>query len=105
MDPAYARSLASQVARYLKDRYGARKVFIFGPLVTGAFNPDSSVIDVGFVGAKEDLSSDANADAASDCKLHFSHRDADGLSRLRVINLSEADAETRNRILQEAEEL
>ena len=40
MDHAYARCLAYKVGHYLKDRYGARKVLVFGSLVTGFFNPD-----------------------------------------------------------------
>ena len=95
MDHAYARRLAGQVARYLKDRYGARKVLVFGSLVTGFFNPDFSPISVGFVGASENLDADANADAVSDCRFHFGHRDLDGINRLHIVSLKEVSPAMR----------
>ena len=105
MDHAYARRLAGKVARYLKDRYGARKVLMFGSLVTGFFNPDFCPIKVGFEGARENLDADANADALADCRFHFGHRDPDGLHRLQVVSLREVGPEMRNAILREAEEV
>ena len=101
MDHAYARCLASQVARYLKDRYGARKVLVFGSLVTGFFNPDFSPISVGFVGASENLDADANADAVSDCRF----RDPDGINRLHIVSLKDVSPAMRDWILWEAEEV
>ena len=105
MDHAYARCLASQVARYLKDRYGARKVLVFGSLVTGFFNPDFSPISVGFEGARENLDADANADAVSDCRFHFGHRDPDGINRLHIVSLRDVSPAMRDWILWEAEEV
>ncbi len=101
MDHAYARRLAGKVARYLKDRYGARKVMVFGSLVTGFFNPDFSSIKIGF----EEIGRDLDADAAADCRLHFGYRDPDGLKRLQVVSLKELSPETRKSILLEAEEV
>ncbi|MFA7345803.1 MAG: hypothetical protein WC003_16000 [Terrimicrobiaceae bacterium] len=101
MDHAYARRLAAQVAKYLKDRYGARKVLVFGSLVTGFFNPDFSPINVGFEGARDNL----DADAISDCRFHFGHRDPDGLNRLHVVSLKDVTPEMRDWILWESEEV
>jgi predicted nucleotidyltransferase len=101
MDHAYARRLAGQVARYLKDRYGARKVLMFGSLVTGFFNPDFSPISVGFEGARESL----DADAVADCRFHFGHRDSDGLNRLQIVSLKEVSPQMRDWILSESEEV
>lgn len=105
MDHAYARRLAGKVARYLKDRYGAKRVMMFGSLVTGFFNPDFCSIKVGFEGARENLDADAYADAVADCRFHFGHRDPDGLPRLQVVSLKEVSPETRTAILSESEEI
>ena len=101
MDHAYARRLAGKVGRYLKERYGAQKVMMFGSLVTGFFNPDFSPITIGFDGVKKNLS----ADAMADCRFHFGSRDPDGLSRLQVVSLQELDPEMRTRVLRESEEI
>ncbi len=101
MDHAYARRLAGKVARYLKDRYGARKVIMFGTLVTGFFNPDFCEIKVGFDEVRKNL----DADAVADCRLHFGDRDPDGLHRLQVVSLKSVSPETRAIIIQEAEEV
>ena len=105
MDHAYARRLAGQVGRYLRDRYGARKVLMFGSLVTGFFNPDFSPISVGFEGARENLDADANADAVADCRFHFGHRDPDGINRLQIVSLKEVSPQMRDWILWESEEV
>ncbi len=101
MDHAYAKRLACQVGKYLKVRYGAKKVMIFGSLVTGFFNPDFSSIKVGFEGIKRDL----DADAMSDCRFHFGSRDPDGLKRLLVVNLKELSPEHRQALLRVSEEI
>jgi len=101
MDHAYARRLAGKVARYLRNRYGARKVMVFGSLVTGFFNPDFSPIDIGFEGIEKNL----DADAVADCRFHFGHRDPDGLNRLHVVSLKDISPERRSVILSEAEEI
>lgn len=105
MDHAYARRLAGKVAGYLRDRYGARKVMVFGSLVSGFFNPDFSPINVGFEGARENLDADALADAVADCRFHFGYRDPDGLNRLRVVSLKELPPEEKTRLQWEAEEI
>lgn len=101
MDHAYARRLAGKVARYLKDRYGARKVMMFGTLVSGFFNPDFSPIKVGFEGVGNEL----DADAVADCRFHFGTRDPDGISRLQIVSLGELPPDARETILREAEEI
>lgn len=105
MDHAYARRLAGKVARYLRDRYGARKVMMFGSLVSGFFNPDFSPINVGFEGARENLDSDALADAVADCRFHFGYRDPDGIQRLQVVSLRELTPEEKALMLWESEEI
>ncbi len=62
---AYARRLAHSIGRYLKDRYGATKVLLFGSLTLGAYNPDFSDIDVYFEGVREELVASAMATAAA----------------------------------------
>lgn len=101
MDHAYARRFACKVARYLKDRYGARKVMVFGSLVSGLFNPDFSSINIGF----EDVVENMDADASSDTRFHFGYRDPDGLSRLQVVSLKHLSPEMRAFILQDSEEI
>lgn len=105
MHHAYARRLAGKVAKYLKDRYGARRVMLFGSMVSGFFNPDFSSIKVGFEGARENLDADAIADAVADCRFHFGYRDPDGLSRLDVVSLKEVSPQIRDEILRDAEEI
>lgn len=105
MHHAYARCLAGKVAKYLKDRYGARRVMMFGSMVSGFFNPDFSAIKVGFEGAREGLDADALADAVADCRFHFGYRDPDGLHRLQVVSLKEVSPQQREEILREAEEI
>ena len=101
MDHAYARRLAGKVAKYLKERYGARKVMMFGSLVTGFFNPDFSPINIGFEGVRNGLDDDASAD----CRFHFGHRDPDGIHRLQVVSMNEVSPEMRNWISHESEEI
>jgi predicted nucleotidyltransferase len=101
MDHAYARRLAGKVAKYLKERYGARKVMMFGSLVTGFFNPDFSPINIGFEGVRPGLDDDASAD----CRFHFGQRDPDGIHRLQVVSLKEVSPEMRNWISHESEEI
>jgi len=101
MDHAYARRLAGKVAKYLKDRYGARKVMVFGSLVSGFFNPDFSPIKIGFEGVGKNL----DADASADCRFHFGFRDPDGLHRLQVVSLKELSPEAREMALRESEEI
>lgn len=60
---------------------------------------------MGFEGAREDLDADSNADAASDCRFHFGHRDTDGINRLHVFSLKEVSPQMRDWILWEAEEV
>jgi len=101
MDHVYARRFAGTVARYLKDRYGARKVMMFGSIVTGFFNPDFCAINIGFDEVRKNL----DADAVADCRLHFGYRDPDGLHRLQVVSLKSFTPERRAAILLEAEEV
>jgi len=101
MDHAYARRFAGVVARYLRDRYGARKVMLFGSLVSGLFNPDFSSINIGFEGVVDNM----DADATADSRFHFGYRDPDGLSRLQIVSLNELSPEIRAFIRMESEEI
>ena len=101
MDHAYARRLAGKVARYLKARYKARKVMLFGSLASGLFNPDFCPIKIGFEGVVGNM----DADAAADSWLHFGCCDADGLKRLHVISLNKLSPEARQSIQRESEEI
>ncbi len=75
---AYAYRLAQGIAQYLKRRYGATRVMIFGSLAVGCYNPDFSDIDVYFEGVREELV----ADAMADCTLNFGLRDSSGRQRI-----------------------
>lgn len=101
MHIAYARRLAGRVARYLRDRYGARKVLLVGSAVTGMFNPDSSAVTVAFEGVRDGLEEDAPAD----CRFHFGTRDNGGIERLRIVNLGSISGSERQVLLMESEEV
>lgn len=101
MPHAYARRLAGKVARYLKERYGASRVLLFGTLASGFFNPDFSDIKVGFEGVKKELVDDAMAD----CRFHFGWRDPQGIRRLNVVSLAELGPAERNILVGETEEI
>lgn len=101
MPVAYARRLATRVARYLKDRYGAKRVMLLGSLASGLFNPDFSGIRVGFEGVQEDL----ERSAITDCRFHFGNRDPDGLDRLDVVSLAHLSPKDRDFLTRESEEI
>ena len=101
MDHAYARRLAGKVARYLKERYRARKVMLFGSLASGLFNPDFCPIYIGFEGVVANM----DADAASDSWLRFGCCDADGLRRLHVVSMNALSPEMRAFIQLDSEEI
>lgn len=101
MPIAYARTLAQSVARYLKKRYGATKVLLFGSLSIGAYNPDFSDIDVGFEGVRQELV----ASAMEDCRRNFGLRDSGGRIRIDVVNFDALPNETRQQISKTAEQL
>jgi predicted nucleotidyltransferase len=101
MPNAYARRLAQRVAGYLKRRYGATKVALFGSLAIGCYNPDFSDIDVYFEGVREPLV----ADAMADCKRNFGVTDSSGRTRVHYVCASEVSGSVRGEILRGAEEL
>ncbi|HEY5792661.1 MAG TPA: nucleotidyltransferase domain-containing protein, partial [Chthoniobacterales bacterium] len=98
---AYAHRLASKVARYLKKRYGATKVMLYGSLVMGCYNPDFSDIDVYFEGVREEWV----ADALADCRLNFGEQDISGRKRIDYTAASSLPKEMQAYIRQRAEEL
>jgi predicted nucleotidyltransferase len=98
---AYARRLAQRVAGYLRRRYGATKVALFGSLAIGCYNPDFSDIDVYFEGVRDTLIADAKAD----CKRNFGLTDSSGRVRVHCVSASEVPVELRGEILRGAEEL
>jgi hypothetical protein len=101
MPIAYARRLATQVAQYLKIRYGAKRVVLLGSLASGLFNPDFSGIRVGFDGVEPDL----EKSAITDCRFHFGNRDPDGISRLDVVSLTRLSPKERDFLARESEEI
>ncbi len=101
MPRAYARLLAHKVARYLKRRYGASKVLLFGSLAVGCYNPDFSDIDVYFEGVRDALV----ADAMADCKRNFGLNDSSGRARLHYLTASEVRSDTKDQLLRESEEI
>lgn len=101
MPKVYARMLAQRVARYLKRRYGASKVMLFGSLVVGCYNPDFSDIDVCFEGVRDALV----ADAMADCKRNFGMNDSCGRQRLHCLSASQLPGEVKGQILRESEEI
>jgi predicted nucleotidyltransferase len=101
MPNAYARRLAHRVAAYLRRRYGATRVMLFGSLAMGCYNPDFSDIDVCFEGVREAWV----ADAVADCKLRFGMNDHDGRKRLHCVSGSEVRGAYREQMLREAEEI
>ena len=101
MPHAYARRLAQKVSKYLKSRYGAKRVLLFGSLAIGSYNPDFSDIDVYFEGVKEELV----ASALADCRLNFGERDAAGLKRIDYLCESQLPGFTRRLVGYDSEEL
>ena len=99
MPIAYARTLAQSVSRYLKKRYGATKVILFGSLSFGAYNPDFSDIDVGFEGVRQELV----ASAMEDCRRNFGLRDSGGRVRIDVVDIEKLPSEARQQISRTAE--
>lgn len=98
---AYARRLAHSIGRYLKDRYGATKVLLFGSLTLGAYNPDFSDIDVYFEGVREELV----ASAMADCRRNFGERDITGRKRIDYVQAEHLSPELRARISKVGEEI
>lgn len=85
MPQAYARRLAQAVSRFLKERYGARKVLLIGSLAIGAaYNPDFSDIDVCFEGIHEEMVASAQAD----CRKNFGERDSLGRKRIDYLSVN-----------------
>jgi predicted nucleotidyltransferase len=102
MPHAYARRLAEAVSRYLKKRYGARKVLLIGSLALGSsYNPDFSDIDVYFEGVQEELA----ASAVADCRRNFGQRDSGGRKRIDYISERELPAGVKNELIRSAEEI
>ncbi len=101
MPHAYARRLAGKISKYLKTRYGASRVMLFGTLAGGFFNPDFSDIKVGFEGVRDYLLQDAMAD----CRFRFGWRDRAGIRRLDLISLSSLERAELKRLIAESEEI
>ena len=101
MPHAYARRLAQRIARYLRRRYGATRVLLFGSLAAGYYNPDFSDIDVYFEGIRDVLV----ADAMADCKRNFGIADSSGRQRVHYVNSGQVNGLVRGEILRTAEEL
>ena len=101
MPHAYAHRLGQIIARYLKKRYGATKVMLFGSVIAGCYNPDFSDIDVYFEGVREELI----ADAMADCKRNFGLRDSGGRRRVDYLTAAQLPGGTSSEILGGAEEV
>jgi len=102
MPQAYARRLAHSVSRYLKKRYGARKVLLIGSLaIGGAYNPDFSDIDVCFEGVRDELV----ASALADCRRNFGERDSLGRKRIDYLSVNMLPQDVMTGLRRTAEEI